>query len=110
MISFILINAFGFDQSHHFLYKYLCLCFNKSVLNWTFCQSFLHPKKNPIAQNYIIDKIKILFCSKIVLECDKKFYFQIIIFFTRQPSKLIRLRDSMETKEHFLKFLEVSML
>ncbi len=33
-----------------FLYKYPCLCFNKSVLNWTFCQSLLCPKKNPIAQ------------------------------------------------------------
>jgi hypothetical protein len=31
--------------------KYSCLCFNKSVFNWTFRQ--LHySRKNPIAQNY----------------------------------------------------------
>ncbi len=32
-----------------FLYKYRCLCFNKSVLKWTFCQS-CYSRKNPIAQ------------------------------------------------------------
>jgi hypothetical protein len=28
------------------------VCFNKSVFNWTFCQSLLCSKKNPIAQKY----------------------------------------------------------
>ncbi len=51
MISFILINAFKINQRHHFLYKCQSFCFNKSVLNWTFCQSLLCPKKNQIAQN-----------------------------------------------------------
>jgi hypothetical protein len=49
-IVFILFNAFRLNQCHHLLYKYLCLCFNKSVLNWTLCQSLFCPKKNPIAQ------------------------------------------------------------
>jgi hypothetical protein len=53
MFSFILINALIFNQRHHFLYKYLCLCFKKSVLNWTFCQSLLRLKKNPIARKYL---------------------------------------------------------
>jgi hypothetical protein len=51
--SFILTNALRFNQRHHFMYKNMCLCFNKSVLNWTFGQSLLHPKKNPIAWNYL---------------------------------------------------------
>ncbi len=55
-ISFILINAFRFNQCHHFMYKYLCPCFNKSVLIWTFCQSLLHPKKNPLARKYLINR------------------------------------------------------
>jgi hypothetical protein len=50
--SFILINAFRFHQCHYFLYKYLRLCYNKSVLNWTFCQLLLCLKKTPIAQNW----------------------------------------------------------
>jgi hypothetical protein len=29
----------------------MCLCCNKSVLNWTFYQSLLHQKKNSITQN-----------------------------------------------------------
>jgi hypothetical protein len=33
-------------------YLYLSLCFNKSVFNWTFCQS-LYSRKNPIAQKII---------------------------------------------------------
>jgi hypothetical protein len=40
-----------------FLYKLICLCFNKSVLYWTFCQSLLRSiiqekKKNPIVRKY----------------------------------------------------------
>jgi hypothetical protein len=27
----------------------MCFCFNKSVLNWTFCQSLRRLKKNPYA-------------------------------------------------------------
>jgi len=30
----------------------MCLCYNKSVLNWTFCQLLLCLKKTPIAQNW----------------------------------------------------------
>jgi len=48
----ILINPSFFYQHQYFLYKFLCLCFNKSVLKLTFCQSLLHPKENPIAQKY----------------------------------------------------------
>jgi hypothetical protein len=29
---------------------YLLLCFNKTIFNWSFCQSLLRPKKKPIAQ------------------------------------------------------------
>jgi hypothetical protein len=50
ILSF-LINAFHFNQCRYFLYKFPCLCFNKLVLNWTFCQSLLCQKKNPIARN-----------------------------------------------------------
>jgi hypothetical protein len=46
-----LLISFSFNQAIILLYKYLCLGFNKSVFNRTFCK-ILHLKKNPIAQKY----------------------------------------------------------
>jgi hypothetical protein len=42
--------SFSFNQAIIFLCKYLCLCVNKSVFNWTFCQ-LCYSWKNPIVQN-----------------------------------------------------------
>ncbi len=42
-------NLIQLQSSHHFLYKYSCLGYNKSVFNWTFCQ-LLYSQKNPIVQ------------------------------------------------------------
>jgi hypothetical protein len=39
--SFISLTIFTFKLTPIILYKYLCLCFNKSALYWTFCQSLL---------------------------------------------------------------------
>ncbi len=36
-----------------FRHKYPCHCFNTSLFHWTFCQSLLHSKKNPIAQKLL---------------------------------------------------------
>jgi hypothetical protein len=45
-ILIMLLILFSFNQATIFLYKYSsCLCFNKSVLNWTFCQSCCSRKK-----------------------------------------------------------------
>ncbi len=53
------------------LYKYLlCLCFNKSVLYWTFYQLLLRKKKNPIARkklHYLFHKLMKIWQHK--LEC-----------------------------------------
>ncbi len=35
----------AFNQANSFVYKYLCVSENKSVLNWTFCKS-LNEKPN----------------------------------------------------------------
>jgi len=45
-----LVISFSFHQAIIFLY-YSCLCFNKSVFNWTFCQ--LHcSRENPNVRNF----------------------------------------------------------
>ncbi len=40
----MLLILFSFNLATIFLYKYLCLGFNKSVFNWTFCSYFTHGK------------------------------------------------------------------
>jgi len=47
----ILLISLTFNQALIFLHKYPCLGFNKSVLNWTFCQ-LLYSWKNPIVRKY----------------------------------------------------------
>ncbi len=50
----MLLISFSFNGAIIFLYKYSCLCFNKSVFNWIFCQC-LYSRKNPIAWNHGTD-------------------------------------------------------
>jgi hypothetical protein len=40
----MLLIPFSFNQHHHFLYKYSCHGFNKSVFNWTFVSYSTHGK------------------------------------------------------------------
>ncbi len=73
------IFSFGFKKWHPFLYKYLRLWSNKSVLNWTFWQ-LLHWKLEPLDCNAVCSEVKPLdclsvrqrkFCQKIKPNCMK---------------------------------------
>ncbi len=44
--------SFSFNQAFIFMYKYSCLCFNKSVYNWTFCQ-LRNSRENPIVRKFL---------------------------------------------------------
>ncbi len=52
-ILITLLISFSLNQGTIFLYKYSCLCFNKSVFNRTFCQ-LRYSRKNPIVRKLLL--------------------------------------------------------